>query len=115
MIQVMDILPSELCKIVPPLNSQEGVTDPMVYMRFLTDSGWTWYVTEGSQEDDDFIFFGFVIGLEEEWGNFSLYELTEVRDLFGRPVGRDLDFKPERFSQIIAREHRLNGCTEGIN
>jgi len=107
----MDILPSELCKIVPPLNSQEGVTDPMVYMRFLTDSGWTWYVTEGSQEDDDFIFFGFVIGLEEEWGNFSLYELIEVRDLFGRPVKRDLDFTPGRFSQIIAREHRLNGCT----
>ena len=29
-------------------------------------------------QDDDFLFFGFVIGLENEWGYFSLSELTEA-------------------------------------
>ena len=105
---VMDIFPSELRKIVPPLNSQEGIGDPIVYLKF-THSGWTWYVTEGSPEDDDFIFFGFVIGLDEEWGDFSLSELTEARDPLGRPVQRDLHFEPARFSRIMARQHRSAG------
>ena len=110
---VMDIFPSELRLIVPPLHLQEGVSDPTVYLKFYSpDSTWAWYVTEGSPEDDDFIFFGFVIGLEEEWGDFSLSELTETRDALGRPVQRDLHFEPGRFSRIIARQHRSAGGME---
>jgi len=106
---VMDIFPSALRKTVPPLNAQEGIGDPIVHLKFFTYSGWTWYVTEGSPEDDDFIFFGFVIGLDEEWGDFSLSELTEARDPLGRPVQRDLHFEPARFSRIVARQHRSAG------
>jgi hypothetical protein len=29
---------------------------------FTPDSNWTWYVAEGSQNGEDYIFFGFVIG-----------------------------------------------------
>src|SRR5437773_10165330 len=102
-----DLFPSEVRKTVPPLHSQEGVRDPIVYLRFLmADSSWIWYVTEGSPEDDDFIFFGFVIGLEQEWGNFLLSEMTEVRGPSGRWIERDLHFVPGRFSRIIARENR---------
>ena len=42
---------------------------------FLPGTGWTWYVTEGSQQEGDFLFFGFVVGLESEFGYFLLSEL----------------------------------------
>ena len=104
---VKEIFPSELRKTLPPLNSQEGVRDPIVHLKFrTTDSSWIWYVTEGSPEGDDFIFFGFVMGLENEWGQFSLLDLAESRGPFGRPIERDLNFRPVRFSRIIVRENR---------
>jgi hypothetical protein len=104
---VTEISPIELRKLLPPLHSQEGVRDPIVYLKFrTTDSTWIWYVTEGSSEGDDFIFFGFVIGLDNEWGQFSLSELAEARGPFGRPVERDQHFKPARFSRVIVRENR---------
>ena len=65
---IMDNFPNEVRETVPPLNSQEGVADPIVHLKFVSpDSNWIWYVTEGSAEEDDFIFFGFVVGVEEEW------------------------------------------------
>ena len=63
-------------------------------------------MTEGSPEGDDFIFFGFVIGLDNEWGQFTLSELDEARGPFGRSIERDRHFKPGRFSRIIVRENR---------
>ena len=65
----MTLLTAELRKRIPPLYSQQSEADPMVYAKFfLPGTGWTWYVTEGSPEGEDFIFFGYVIGLEKEWG-----------------------------------------------
>jgi hypothetical protein len=105
----MDIFPKELRQTVPPLHSQEGIADPVVHLKFFTrDANWTWYVTEGSPEDDDFIFFGFVVGFEEEWGHFSLAELSEARGPSGFPIERDLHFEPDCLSRIMAKEHRLN-------
>ena len=38
--------------------------DPIVHTKFFTpDSNWTWYVTEGETEEDDFRFFGYVCGM----------------------------------------------------
>ena len=74
----MELLTDELRKILPPLYSQEKNKDPTVHVKFFTpDSAWTWYVTEGSEQEDGFMFFGYVAGLEEEWGYFSLSELRE--------------------------------------
>ena len=69
----MDLLPEELRKTLPPLYSQESSSAPIVHAKFFTpDAGWTWLVTEGSEEEDgDWLLFGYVIGLEEEWGYFS--------------------------------------------
>ena len=103
---VIDLLPIELRKDLPLLNSQEGISDPIVHAKFLSrDSEWVWYVTEGSPQDDDFLFFGFVIGLEEEWVYFLLSELTEARAPWEFPIERDLHFKPECLSRVVAREH----------
>ena len=98
---VTEILPDELRATLPPLHSQAGIRDPTVYMKFFT-AGLIWYVTEGSTDDDDFVFFGFVIGPEQEWGEFSLSELTACTRS-GVPVERDVHFKPERFSHIMSR------------
>jgi hypothetical protein len=65
----MELLTEELRRSLPALYSQEGNPDPVVHIKFFTpDSNWPWYVTEGSAEEDGFIFFGYVIGFEREWG-----------------------------------------------
>ena len=102
---IIDLLPSELREALPPVNSQERTSDPIVYAKFLSPgSNWVWYVTEGSPDGDDFLFFGFVIGVEEEWGYFSLSELTAARPPWEFPIERDLRFKPECLSRATARE-----------
>ena len=103
----MQLLTEELRASLPPLYSQEKSKDPQIYAKFFTpDSNWTWFVIEGNAEDDDFIFFGYVIGHEKEWGYFALSELTSARGPLGLPIERDLYFQPGPFSQIMAREHR---------
>jgi Protein of unknown function (DUF2958) len=101
---VIDLLPRELCRALPPLNSQEGISDPIVYAKFVSrESSWVWYVTEGSPQGDDFLFFGLVIGLEAEWGNFSLSELAKSPP-WEFPIERDLHFTADRLSRVMARE-----------
>ncbi len=42
--------------------SQQTQRDPVAHLKFLTpDAGWTWFVTEGQPDGEDFRFFGFVI------------------------------------------------------
>jgi hypothetical protein len=96
-----ELLPDELRKSLPPLYAQENVEDPIAHIRFFTpDSNWVWYATEGSQEGDDFIFFGFVIGFEKEWGYFALSELTSAQGPSGLKIERDLNFQPIPLRQI---------------
>lgn len=97
----MQLLTDEMRNKLPPLYAQSKVKDPTVYAKFFTpDSNWTWYATEGEQQDGDFIFFGYVIGQEHEWGYFSLNELCAVRGPMGLPIERDLYFTPKQLSEI---------------
>jgi hypothetical protein len=101
----MKLLTDELRSQLPPLYSQDGENDPMVYAKsFTPDSSWTWFVTEGEQDDGDFLFFGFVQGHEGEWGYFALSELEPLRGPLGLPLERDLYFKPARWSEVKRRE-----------
>src|SRR6266478_9901622 len=100
----MELLSEDLRAQLPTLYAQENEKDPIIHFKFFTPwTGWTWFVTEGSQEDDDFIFFGYVIGLEAEWGYFSLRELESVRGPGGLTIERDLYFTPKRKSEIPDR------------
>jgi len=100
----MKLLTKEILKKLPPLYSQENNPDPTVWVKFFDPTGsWTWYATEGSQEGDDFIFFGLVDGFEEELGNFSLNELSSVRGKFGLGIERDMYFTPKPLSQVKRR------------
>jgi Protein of unknown function (DUF2958) len=97
----MKLLTDELRVQLPTLYAQENEKDPIIHVKFFTPwTGWTWFVTEGSQAYDDFIFFGYVIGLEAEWGYFSLRELESVMGPAGLTIERDLCFTPKRKSEI---------------
>ena len=101
----MQLLTDELRAQIPALYAQEKEKDPIVYAKFFTPwTGWTWYITEGSEQGGDFIFFGYVIGLEKEWGYTSLNELQSVRGPGGLTIERDLHFTPKRQSEIAEIE-----------
>jgi Protein of unknown function (DUF2958) len=97
----MKLLTDELRAQLPALYAQEGVSDPIVYAKFFTPwTSWTWYITEGSPEEDDFIFFCYVIGQEREWGYSSLRELESIRGPGGLTIERDLHFTPKPRSEV---------------
>jgi hypothetical protein len=75
----MPLLPDDLRDRLPRLYSQEADLNPIIYARFyLPGTQWAWYVIEGEPEDEDFLFFGFVMGLYNEFGYFRLSELEAL-------------------------------------
>jgi hypothetical protein len=108
----MQLLTEEVRKKLPPLYSQENVTDPVVICKFFyPDFSWTWYAIEGSPVDEDgyydtdkdkvdFVFFGLVVGLEVALGYFSLSELMNNRGKLGCSIERDLYFTPKPLSEV---------------
>jgi hypothetical protein len=106
----MELLTAEMRARLPALYSQEHNQDPTVHCKVFTpDSNWTWLVTEGSAEDDDFLLFSYVIGLEEEWGYFVLSELESARGPLGVAIERDLYFQPGPFSKVVEPYRRERG------
>jgi hypothetical protein len=102
----MILFPDSVRNILPPLYNQERNKDPIVYLKFFTPlSCYTWYISEGSAEDDDFIFFGYTFGHFGEWGYISLNELQSLGDL----VERDLYFTPGPWSDVRAKHDREHG------
>jgi len=109
----MQLLPDELRQQIPKLYSQETVktADKIVYAKyFFPAADWTWFVTEGEDEGDDFVFFGFVKGFEEEWGYFTLNELQNINIQLLK-VERDLHFKPGKFSDVITKFRKERGVS----
>ena len=98
----MKLLTDELRKRLPPLYSQEAEANPTVYAKFfMPGTGWTWYPTEGSEHDDDFMFFGFVIGFEGEFGYFLLSDLETVTNPLGLHVERDTSFREGKLTDVV--------------
>ncbi len=96
------LLDDALRSSLPKLRQQSDYADPIVYVKFFFPAaGWTWFVTEGEAEADDFLFFGHVIGFESEWGYFTLRELEEV-EVNGLRVERDLFFEPMPFTKCCS-------------
>ena len=106
----MKLLTEEVRAQLPPLYSQENTPDPIVHAKFVTPwSSWTWFATEGEPDEEDFRFFGYVCGQEEEWGYFVLSELESSRGPGGLTIERDLHFTPAPFSEIISRYRKERG------
>lgn len=96
------LLTESLKSVLPRLREQERSEDPTVYAVFsFPASGWKWFVMEGELTGEDFLFFGYVIGFEGEFGHFSLSELEAV-DIHGIRVERLQDFNPARLSECLS-------------
>jgi len=98
----MPLLSDDLRNCLPPLLSQEAVDEPIVYARyFLPDTGWSWYVTEGEPEDEDYVFFGFVAGIEAEFGLFRLSEQESITGTSGQKIEIDSNFKEGKLTDVV--------------
>ena len=102
----MQLLPSDLRVVLPPIGSQANQAEPIIYAHFLVpDSPYHWYVAEGSPIADDFVFFGFHIGSEHEedwnWRKFRLSDLEAFGDRKGIVVVREPEFKAGRFTDVV--------------
>lgn len=98
----MELLTKEIEAALPKLYSTENIPtkDKVAVVKFFFPAGrGTWYAVEGSREEDDFVFFGYVVsplGPDcDEWGNFSLKELEAV-EVRGLRMERDLYFRPTK-------------------
>jgi len=81
--------------------------DPLVIAKFFTPmSNWTWYAI--SYVSKTKIFFGYVCGMENEFGYFSLQELEEINKDKStiQNVERDIWFEPDRLSVVLKRENK---------
>jgi uncharacterized membrane protein (UPF0127 family) len=94
-----EFFPEEVRKLLPPIGSTGEERDPMVWVKFFTPwANWTWYGIEFDGKD---IFFGWVVGLEKEFGSFSLSELQSLRGPGDLKIERDIYFKPQRISEVM--------------
>jgi len=87
----MELIANEIKERIPKLYDTEDISDPIVYVKLFLD-GWTWYITELSEDSD--ICFGYVVSpFGRELGYFSLEELKSLRGRLGTWVERDLFFR----------------------
>ncbi len=96
----MTLIPQSLLHTIPDLYESEEAPDPICHVKlFLPNTNWTWYVTELSRQDQN-LCFGYVIGLENELGYFTLEELESLQGSLGISVERDESFQPIPLSKI---------------
>ena len=103
----MKLLTKELRQKLPPLyaNEKKKPEEIKIIVKFFDPTGsWTWYATEGQQQGDDFIFFGFVRGFDNELGYFSLKELEGVKGSFGLGIERDLYFGEHTLKEAMDKQ-----------
>lgn len=93
----MDLLPPAVRAVIAhyPIGSQEQLGDrARVIVKFFFPAGrYTFLVTEGQPEDDDYLFFGYCVsplGPDcDEWGYAVLSELSSV-SVRGLTIERDI-------------------------
>ena len=81
-----------------PFRSQEekGLDAEIIVKYFHPMSNWRWYATEYDPKQK--LFFGYVSGLKNEAGYFSLQELESVKKPL--PIERDLYFDNKKVRDI---------------
>lgn len=95
----MRLLTTDMARRLPALYSTEHVPLPekVAHVKlFHPVSNWTWYVMKYDGTDTCF---GLVVGHENEFGYFSLKELSQLKVL-GLPIERDLYFKPTQTQDL---------------
>ena len=96
------LLSHEQLQLIPNLYETENQEEKICYVKlFLPNSNWTWYIIEINKQDNNTCF-GFVDGLEQELGYFTIKELENLRGQFGLKVELDSSFTPTQLSKIKA-------------
>ena len=94
------LLSHEQLQSIPNLYETENQEEKICYVKlFLPNSNWTWYIIEIDKQDKNTCF-GFVDGLEQELGYFTIRELENLKGAFGLKVELDTSFKPIKLSKI---------------
>jgi hypothetical protein len=103
-----NLLDQESRDKLPELYSgEEQGLDALAQVKFFTpDSSWSWFASEFNGDD---ILFGLVVGLEIEFGYFSISELQSVRGPLGLPIERDLHFEPKSLRELRDRHRQERG------
>ena len=102
---------SEAGHPIPPLGAHiEGPYRPLderkPYVRLFTPyANWSWYIMEWDPETG--ICFGMVQGVEEEFGEFSLDELSEITLLAMPAVERDRYWQPQTIGELKSAWQKL--------
>lgn len=100
----MKLLTNELIKRFEQVGSQEKIptADKIIIAKFFNPTGiGTWYATEYDPESQEFFGYASLFGdHNDEWGYFSLAELSEYRGKFGLGIERDLYFGEKKFSEV---------------
>ena len=106
----MKLLTKALLKKLPKLYSNENVPleEQVAVLKIFDPTGrYTFYVTEGQEEDGDVTLYGYAIsplGPDcDEWGYASLNELQAVRGRMGLGLERDLYFQPTKIKDLIEK------------
>ena len=92
----------EVAKSIPDYYSTSDETDSTAVHRFVGVNDWEWYIIDGDfVNDGDCIFYGYVKGLEDEFGSFLF---SDMLGNCGGAIWRDTDFVPTKLSVIRKSE-----------
>jgi len=99
----MQLLPQAIAATLPALYATEEtrVDEKVLLVKFFDPyTQWTWYACEYDTKER--LFFGYVVGQENEWGYFSLDELESLMmpDNVTPRIERDLFFVPTLFQNL---------------
>ncbi len=99
----MELLTKALVKRFAQVGSQENVKDPIIIARFFDPCGaGTWYATEYDPAARTFFGYVSIFGdWNDEWGSFSLDELTGYKGPLGIGIERDLYWQEKPASAVI--------------
>ena len=94
-----------------PLYSQDGKGfNAKVIVKFFAPGMYgTWYITEASRKNDDWIMYGYCQGPQGqwEWGYISFNELSKIRiKPFNLPIERDIYYDGKSTVAEMLRDER---------
>jgi hypothetical protein len=95
----MELISKEILKNIPNLYETQDLEDPLCHIKLFTpDANFTWYIIEVSIDEN--LCYGYVKGLENELGYFSLDEIVDIRGSLGLKVEIDSSFTPRLLSKV---------------
>ena len=107
--QNQKLMTQEIARQLPALYAQDGVENPMVYLKLFTPaSSWTWLITEYDPASGTA--FGFAYDSQYPQGaELGYVNIQYLQAQHGRAiVERDTSFRPKSMSEALRQE--CDGC-----